>query len=416
MRVSSLVWAILLAAGITQPGGAGTTIFIYDNASAPDTIAYHFADIATAFPADFIDNGTTPKTYRSKVNLQVGDTTTGAAATTLQDQDVGVWWDTGKFLLYRSTQTTSWTTNLGVKVGTGNKATGRNGCKLYLGGGTFALRGNAAIYGSTIESQGTGLTFVPATSGQNYELIDCIIGNKGTGSTSTISVGTVNVQVSNLYNVDFWGNLSSGSLGLITTLAAANAERCSVGINACAYFIRSAQTNLSIKDLLLFGTPSVADMSCTAVQPPNPVAWTLVNIAWSGNAPKFGNMTQPQGNIVEYRIGDMKVGDVNGNPLSGKSAKMTDVTGAVAFNTTTDANGRVAFGSGIITNAVPVADHYGSSSYVTASRGPYLVEVAGLRYYAMWPTDVNGNYEDMADLVPTQFASGGPTTWTELNI
>lgn len=325
---------------------------------------------------------------------------------------MGVFFDSAKALTYRTTQPTSWTTNFGTKVGTGNKASGREGVVLYTSNAT-TIRGQAAIYGSTIvQTSNSTLAFAPAVSGANFEMIECRVGNKGTTSGATISVGTASgLQLSNIYNVDFWGELVSASAGLLTTFGATTIERCTIAINGAAFFVKSAQATLSAKDIVFFGTPGTADIGYSGNGIGN--VWTLVNIGWSGNAAKFSSMTSPQGNIVEYRIGDMKVGDVNGTPVSGQPAKMTDVTGAVAFNTTTDANGRVAFGSGILTNAVPVADHYGTASYVTASRGPYLVEVAGQRYYAMWPSDVNGNYEDMADLVPTQFASGNSTTWVE---
>jgi len=403
-----------MAAGVTQPGGAGTTIFIYDNASAPDTIAYHFADIAGAFPADFIDSCTTPKTYRSKVTLQVGDSTTGAAATTLSDTDVGVWFDTTKTLQYRTTQTTSWTTNLGTKVGAGNKASGRNGCTIYLGA-AFTMRGQASLYGSQIVGNGA-MTFQPATSGQNFEMIDCIIGKKGTASSALISIGTSIVALSNVYNVDIWGNLSSATLGLVIALNALASERCSIGVNACAYFVRSSQTTFAVKDLLLFGTPSLADLNCTAGAAVN---WTLVNIGWSGNAPKFASMTQAAGNIVEYRIGDTVVGaDVAGNPLAAQEVILTDSTGATSFDAITDSQGRVSFGSGLTMNAVPVLDHYGAASYLTRPRSPFLMNVVGkLRYNFNWPTDaVTGLFRDMADPIPLAYASGGPTGWTEMGI
>lgn len=405
----ALLWALILAVGVTQPGGAATTIFIYDNASAANASYYTFAEISTAFPADFIDNGTTPKSYRSKVSLQVGDTGVGAAATTLQDTDVAVFFDAAKVLQYRSTQTTSWTTNLGTKVGTGNKATGRNGCLIYQGT-TATFRGNWAAYGSSILSQGGTMTFSPATSGSNYELVDCIIGNKGTGGTSTISIGSASVAASNIYNVDLWGNISSASLGLITALNSSNAERISIGINAAGYFIRSSQSTFAIKDLLLFGTPLVADIAYTGGAGST---WTLVNIGWSGNAPKFANMSASAGDITEYRVGDVKAGDGNGTNSSGVAAKLTDTLGNVIFNTTTDSAGRVAFGSGLTTNAVPVLDHYGAVSYLTRARSPFLMAAGALRYYFNWPTDVNGNFEDMVDAIPLAYAGGGPTSWNE---
>lgn len=419
--VSALFLWVAMAVGITQPGGAGTTIFYYDNASAPDATAYHFADFAAAFPADFVDNGTTPKTYRAKVSLQCGDTGVGTASTTLQDTDVGVWFDTAKVLLYRTTSPTSWTTNFGVKVGSGNIASGRNGCKIYVGGAT-TFRGNWGIYGSIIESQGAGLNFTPATSGVSTELVDCIIGNKGTGTTSLIALGTASVALSNVYNVDFWGNIASASLGLFNNFNMAHAERISITINAAGYFIRSAQTTLAVKDLLLFGTPAVADFAKTGA---GTVVWTLVNIRWSRNAPKFDNITAVAGDITEYRLADSKIVNAAGTGIPDISVVLIDAVGTTQINTVTDANGRINFGSGITTNAVAVQDHYGTVSYLTRDRSPFLVQInvtnpnsayAQIPFYFDWPTDADGLFEDTAVIVPLQAPSGFATPWREYEL
>lgn len=67
-----------MAAGITQPGGAGTTIMIYDDTDTSGgrpAGSYTFAQISAAFPADFVDvtvNVARPK-YKSLVDLQMGD-------------------------------------------------------------------------------------------------------------------------------------------------------------------------------------------------------------------------------------------------------------------------------------------------------------------------------------------------------
>src|SRR5207253_11336267 len=91
----------------------------------------------------------------------------------------------------------------------------------------------------------------------------------------------------------FWGNISGGAVALITTLNCSSAERISIAINAAAQFIRSAQTVLTVKDMLLFGTPSVSDLACNTATP----SWDLVKPTFSGNAPKFGNMTVSAGGI-----------------------------------------------------------------------------------------------------------------------
>lgn len=412
-----------MAAGVTQPGGAGTTIFIYDNASAANATNYTFAEISTAFPADFVDNGTTPKTYRAKVSLQIGDTGVGTATTTLSDTNVGVFFDSPRGLLWRSTQQTSWNLQLGTKVGSGNQATGRNGCLIYTANAVPFLRGNYGLYGTTwVHSNGL-ITAHGNVAGLTTEMINCILGHTGTGANSSWAMGTTTNAISNVYNVDWWGNVSAANNGVITTFNFTTAERLTIGGPSMPYFIRSSSNTLSAKDIVFFGTPTVADITPTGT----PISWDLVRPKWSGNAPRMGVGTFAAGTIRELWIADTKVVDRNGDGVASIPVKITDSIGTVQVNTTTTATGRIAFGSGLTTNAIVVRDHYGDGvSYLTRDRSPFLFEIntgaaantsyPGLRYYTDWPTDANGNFEDMADPIPLQYASGLPTTWTEASL
>lgn len=414
-----------MAVGVTQPGGAGTSIFYYDNASAANATNYTFAELSTAFPLDFIDNGTTPKTYRAKVSIQCGDTGIGTATTTLSDTNVGVYFDTGKTWLWRSTQTTSWNTNLGTKVGSGNSATGRNGCTIYTAGAVAVgttVRGNFGIYGTTWVNNVAGLNFgTTNVSGLTTELINCIVGHTGTAANSNIIIGGTTVPLTNCYNVDYWGNVTAANNGVLTNFNMTNAARMTVGGSGGPYLLRSPTNTVTCKDLVFFGTPTVADFLPSG----NPSGWDLVRPTWSGNAPKMGANSIAAGIIRELWIADTKVVDRLGDGVANISIKLTDSVGAVQINTTTDSTGRISFGSGLLTNAVITRDHYGNGSYLTRDRSPFLMEIntisqntsyPQLRYYFDWPQDVNGNFEDMADPIPLQYASGTPTTWTEASL
>jgi hypothetical protein len=411
-----------VAVGVTQPGGAGTTIFYYDNASASNGLYYTFAEIAAAFPADFIDNGTATKTYRSKVSLQCGDTGVGTATTTLQDTNVGVFFDANRTMLWRATQTTSWNLNLGTKVGTGNEATGRNGCTIYTpatAAGT-TLRGNLALYGTTWVT-GAGVLGIANTnvSGLTTELIECRIGHTGTTSTAVIAIGGTTVPITNVYNLDIWSNVSAAATGIVTNFNATNAERVTIGGPSMVSIMRSPSNVIAVKDIRFFGTASTSDIQPSG----SPTGWDFVRPQWSGNAPRMGVTAVAAGIIRELWIADTKVVDRNGDGVSSISVKVTDSIGTVQVNTTTDATGRIAFGSGLLTNAMIVRDHYGDGvSYLTRDRSPFLFEInvtnqntsyPALRYYTDWPTDASGNFEDMADPIPLQYASGTPTTWVE---
>jgi len=414
-RIARATFALLM--GYTFIGG--TTVQIYDDADVtgghtagnPHSLAEMAASTDPNVAASVLDSGFNYKTYRILQNVRHGSNTGGQTnTTTWTDTDAVINFDNSKTLSYGTVGGSANVTNWGTKVGAGNKASGRNGVTAYFGLAT-TIRGNFNFYGCEL-IQGTGTAafqFLPASGGGN--IVNSIIGHRGTGTTATIALGSAAAVLNNAYNVDLWGNINSANFGLVTGINCTTAERISIAINAAGYFIRSSQSTMAVKDLLFFGTPSVADMVCTGS---SGITWTLVDMGWSGNAPKFGNMTTAAGNITEYRSGDVKAGDGNGLDSSGVAAKLTDALTNVIFNTTTDAMGRVSFGSGLTMNAVPVLDHYGTAAnYLTRPRSPFLMEAGAQRYYFNWPTDANGNFEDMADVIPSRGAAGNPTTYVE---
>jgi hypothetical protein len=411
-----------MGVGVTQIGGAGTTIEYYSDASSPDAIAYHAANFATAFPVDEIDNTTTPKSYRSKVSLQCGAAADTALATTWQDTDVNVFFDTGKVPLWNVTGVTNWNLELGTKVGSGNRATGRNGCGLYVGGAT-TFRGNFNLYDSRIISQGGALGFTPATSGSGCELVDVMLGNNGTATTATIALGSSASAIANIYNVDIWSRISGSTTGILITLNAVAAERITIGGPSMGSFIKSAQAVLNVKDIRFFGTPSTADIVCSG----SSVAWNIVRPGWSGNAPRFGSMSAliTPGMIREWWEYDVKVVDVLGVPVSNIPVDLTDVLGNIAFSTVTDTEGRVTFNSGLTENAVPVRDYYGTGSgFATRDRWPYTVRAnvgagsnpsyAGVTNKFEWPGASTGNFSNVIDVLPLLPANPAPITVSTL--
>jgi hypothetical protein len=412
-----------VAVGVTQPSGAGTTIFYYDNASAANGLYYTFAEIAAAFPADFISNTTNFPSYRSKVSLQCGDTGTGTATTTLQDTNCAVFFDANRTMLWRTTQSTSWNLNLGAKVGSGNVATGRNSVIIHtpatVAGTT--VRGNFSLYGCTWIAGAGSLNFATTgVAGLTTEMVDCIIGHTGTGNGNNIVIGGATVPAGNVYNVDFWGNVSAANNGILTNFNFTTGERLTLGGPSMPHFLRSGSLTITCKDIIFFGTPTVSDI----IPLGSITGWDFVRPKWSGNAPVVGTAAIVSAGVIrELWVADTKVVDRNGDGVSGISVKVTDSIGTVQVNTTTTSTGRIAFGSGLLTNAVIVRDHYADGvSYLTRDRSPFLFEInvtnqntsyPALRYYTGWPTDVNGNFEDMADPIPLQYASGNPTTWVE---
>ena len=425
-----------MSAGISQPGGAGTTIYVYDNAHADagGDGSYSFADIKTAMDilvpgqTDFVATGTTPETYKAVVSIQIGDIGTGTALTTLQDTNVCVKFDVPlvRTLLYRTTQTTSWTTNLGTKVGSGDKAATRNGCDLYFGSNVI-FRGNYTFYGCRfVGAASINFAFV---TGVTQDIQGCNVGSTAITNISPITIGSAGTSPANVYNCDFWANTSGNIASVFATFKPATAELIVAGGPSIAGIMRIGTIVYVAKDLIMYGAPSLGDIVYTS-PPINP---KLIRPQWTGNAPKFGGgLSLTLANATwEYRLYDVKVVDSNGAAIAGIPVKLTDVLGNVVVNTTSNSTGGVDFGTGLLTNAIVVADHWSSGGVYTESpRGPFFAEIntgAGAntnylarRYYFDWPVASSGvygvQYDDVADIVAIEDQSGQPTTWTEATL
>jgi len=436
-----------VAAGVTQPGGAGTTIYIYDDASSASGTGYTWAEIAAAFGADFIDNGTNLPSYRSAVSVQVGDTGTGTATTSLIDAtDSTVIFDNNKTLTYRSTQTTSWFTTLGEKVGTGDAATGTSGGCIVFGTAT-TIRGTFKFYGSKLVQTKSALSMIPATD-QTGELVNCMIQHRG-ATTSPIIIGSASATPSNIYNLDI---TSESNNYVITVLQGGSIRKVTLGGPAVAYGLSSALANYESKDINIFGTPTTSDFRWASV---NAFLWGIVRPGWSGNAAKFSGASPSgpdlQGDQTrEFWIYNVKVVDSAGAGISGIPIKLTDTTGAIPVNTTTDSTGQVtflpaeldststlAYQDALFTNAVPTMDHYidasGAGDYAQRHRSPFLAEInmsyqtgynsnyESKRYYFNWPgypsiTTTSGTFEDIQDVISLAPPSSGGSTWTERTV
>ena len=182
-----------------------------------------------------------------------------------------------------------------------------------------------------------------------------------------------------------------------------------------AFMRLTNQPSLTIKDSKFFGTPSTSDIVLLT----SFGTGDLVQPKWSGNAPKLsGIISVPAGNFRESWLFDCKVVDGTGTGVPNVSVVLDDATGATQINTTTNAEGRVTFGSGLLANAVVVIDHVLSGGvYSTRTRSPFTLTVNGtIREKFLWPGETSGMYEDVNTVVPLQYAGGGTTTWTEMEL
>lgn len=426
------LWALALAGwllvGIFRPGGANTTVYIYDDSDATGGHAagspHTFAEIAAAFPGEFASLGTNAASYRGLQTLQIGDTGVGTATTTLTDTNSTVIWDNTKTLATRATQTTSWFLNLGTKVGTGNVASGKSGSVLVFGAAT-TMRGNVSAYGTTFKTTSGALSIL-GVSGTNQEFQNCLFQSSVAGVAPMIPQSGSTTAV--FYNCDFSHSTTSQVMSSFISTAS---ERITICASAPTTFLQTAISTLQIKDLKMFGSPTISDVRWSGL---GPINWKLVRPGFTDNAPKFsaGTVNPLLASATwEYWLWDVKVVDGSGAGIANIPVKLTDATGEVQVDTVTGSDGQVSFGSGITANAVKVMDHYAEAgpTYAQRHRSPFLVEVntggsalvgyPSRRYYFNWPgyesiTTSSGTFEDVGDIVSLGEPGTNPTNWVEL--
>jgi hypothetical protein len=365
--------------------------------------------------------------YRAKVSLQIGDTGVGTAATTLQDTDATVIFDSTKTLLARNSQQTAWFLTLGTKIGSGDAASGVRGCVLVLGAAT-TFRGTIKLYGCTIRQTAGALTWAPGANNTG-EAINTLFQSSSSG-TSPFSFGTAGAaEIDNLYNCDF---SHTTAVQMAANLNSRSAERITLACAAPTALVSTGAVGLEVKDAAMFGTPTQSDLRWTS----SSSGWKLIRPRFTGNAPKFSSSSAVapdlSGATIEYWLWGVKVVDGDGDGIASIPVTLTDVLGNVQVNETTDANGEVSFGSELTTNAIAVADHYISGGvYTLRQRSPFLLEVnTGGSASSDWPsrslyfdwvgseavTTSTGSFEDMYDVIPLQSIGGNPTNWTECEL
>lgn len=426
-----LIW-LLMAVGVTQPGGAGTIIYIYDDASSALGTGYRFSEISAAFPADFIDAGVvgTGADYRSKVDVQVGDSGVGTATTTLVDNAfTTVHWDTGKTLKTRLTQTTAWNFNMGLKIGSGNIAAGTKGTTLVFGAAT-TLSGNHSWYGCMMRTMSGAMTFNPATDGVG-EMVSCLLQSIDAVGTKPINLGNANFRFANIYNVHI---THATAAQISSNFGAVASERISWGGTPSRFWTINT-SNLAPKDAVFIGSPTSADIAWGGT---NALGWRLYRPTFSGNAPKFipitGGFPQLDGTSEtwEMRRATFKIVDRDGIGVYGIPFTLKDQFGSAVVTGSSNTAGEIIFGSGAAAQMVAVMDHYAvGSAYTQRHRSPFTVLVnmptqvgynsnyLSRSYKFRWPgyesvTLSSGQFEDVAAIIPIEDQSGAPTMWVEV--
>lgn len=269
-----------MADGVSQPGGAGTTISIQNDTHADADLdgindVYSFNDIVLKGLAsgDAIDTGcnTADRTIRLRASLQNGDGV-GTAATTLKDSNVSVIFDNTKALACSTVGSASRTFEFGEQIlGPNGKPSGRNGVKI-VAGASMTLRGIMKFFGCTLRSTTGSLNLIPGSQGLGGLIYNCIFFCQTTFAIGQDSTG----RFLNIYNLDLVCNAASPSF-VISNWGADQAERVTVACASPARFV-STGARLRVKDMVFIGSPTEADVNSTGVQD-----WDFIEPIWSGN-------------------------------------------------------------------------------------------------------------------------------------
>ena len=328
-----------MAVGITQPGGAGTTIMFQTDSSAPNGLYYRALDFAAAFPANFIDLGTTPKSYRCTVDLQNGD---GALSdtTTWKETTSTVYFDVGKTYIVHVTGQINRFAEFGIlATGADGSPLGYNGINAYFGitpklsSGLAQWGGNMKFYGCYLANNhatpgSSRMNFAPSVGGVS-DMVDTTVftlgGFQGYGNTS-------GSQIDRMIRVNSASLATGGINGHIIQFTCADAEDINLFWPNGDYKI-STGGYIVIEDANFIGPSTLADTRGT-------LAMILKDPSWSQSVPKWGIA-----NFLEEWISfGVIASDSNGVPLPGVHVEIWDAfDGRFVVDTVTDSQGQTDF-------------------------------------------------------------------------
>jgi hypothetical protein len=412
-----VVAALVLLMAITQPLGAGTTIFFNDDSDAAGGHAagspHTFTEIAAAFPADFNDLGTTPRSYRSRVTLTNGETTgLSTLTTTLTESDCFIVFDATRTYSVQTAGRANRFTNFGILVD-GTRDSARQGVSAVFGTAT-TIQGNATLYGCKFKSQVGAITLSPGTTGLSYQIINCIVESIAQAvSLGVAATGNVNI----VYNVDVTGG--SVAAGAIANFGADSAERITVSLNPAGTYHFRTNSIFSAKDVVLIGIGPGTGAQLRV----GGAGTTLISPTWDqGLAIVDGTHSA---NVDEYWPYGVVVLDGSSNPVAGLTFTLVNGLGATVVNTTTNASGGVSFGSGLTANCVNVVSYPGGTT--KTYKGPFTARInqgavnpsyPQLTTVFNWPSTAtwgsgNVQYQDMFAIVQLIPPGGLPTGWIE---
>jgi hypothetical protein len=331
-----------VANGITQPGVAGTTIFLQDDTHADASLdgvagSYTLSDIVAKALAsgDAISNGTFQRSYRMKASIFNGDNA-GTAATTFKETNCGIFFDSGKTYTVVPTGSANRRTEFGTLVeGASGKPSGRDGVQMVCGT-SLTFRGQILLYGSYIRTTSGAITLAPSSAGLAGEVINCIFQSAGSVLVGNDATG----KLQRVYDLKILSSAAS-SAGAVTQWGADSAERITIVTNTANNFIRST-SRIRIKDLVLIGTlTGIVPFDLNNI---SSFDWDLVNPTFSGNTPQYDNSSISY--INEWFGFDvLTVNGDTGAIVSGIPIQIYDSFGTLVIDAVTDADGRISYGT-----------------------------------------------------------------------
>lgn len=455
--------------GIFQPGGVGTRIFLYDDASStgrgaatgPHTPAQIAAFcVGTGAPQDFdlmngVNSANTFSAFRlqylQSVPVRVGGAAadgTNATSYLIQDCDVFVRSSAGISLLELRPSSEISPDQITITMGqkTGDRSTGNLG---GIKGGTLHLNGtqvlycNLGIYGSLIQTT-SNFTIQNSVGASLQEFGGSLVQHDTAAVTPLFVLGTSDSVDNCFFENSTMTSRRTGSGGMISTLEATSLKGTMLCQSGREYFINS-NSGRSVKFAKLSGTPTKADMRMVVGGIFDAV---VVEPVWSGEAPLRvvcrSSIASPVG---EWWLFDTKVVDVFGQPITGIPVYLeSDIDGAVV-STTTLPDGNIVFNNPNADedNAVLMREWFGSPNpaenttevrdriftlTVNGFKDPGIPPIPGYMTYQSvfeWPgrdRDIDGSYVVDAGgyrrlLTVIEIVPGNPTRdpiWTECDV
>jgi len=366
----------ILCGGIRSASGTIT----YQNNEHGDTTSdgipgsYSFIDISKKMPLELVELGAlgSQKLFDAVSNINNGGTCPEPTSFIAEDSTV-VFRSTKTFQV-SATGAIGRSTRLGRKEGTGLKAGGSHGIKMYASPNSFVFRGLTEIYDSHIINVSSGfgsISFFPAVD-DTGELIGSIFENP-VGLIG--SLGTATFRLSNIFDCTF---VHKPSIANAMSINVNHMEQvtfvCVAGGTVCLPFTGTLQA----RDIFFAGSPSSWDL-----RPQNAAAGgTIRNPTWSRVVPQIG----PSVTTSTYETWDYGVlieDKTTAAPLAGLAVELLDKDDVTVVDTTTDATGQIdfdalgaiEFGTELYKNCVVVVQHAAGVPETPSYRGPWTLKV-----------------------------------------